>query len=181
MSVEVALRPVQSADIDDEYCSWYLNSDGHLDYFTGSGRSFSRELILKDFNDGIESQRWYYYLITNEDGQKIGNVKIGPFDLRNKTSDLVCLIGNRNYLGKGLACKAISLANQIAFDQHDIRRLHGGMYASNIASIKAYTKAGWVIEATLKGYYWVNNLPQDRVCVACLNPAYFLSTPIPHD
>ncbi len=173
MTTEITLSPVQITDIDDEYCSWFENTDGHLNYYSGSGRTFSRELLVKDFNDGIESQRWYYYLILNEKGQKIGNVKIGPFDLRNKTSDLVCLIGNRSYLGRGLASKAIALANQVAFDQHDIRRLQGGMYASNIPSIKAYTKAGWFIEATMKGFYWVNNQPEDRVCVACLNPRYF--------
>ena len=173
MTTEIALSPVQLTDIDDEYCNWYENNDGHLNYFTGSGRTFSRELLVKDFNDGIASQRWYYYLILNEEGQKIGNVKVGPFDLRNKTSDLVCLIGNRSYLGKGLASKAIVLANQAAFDQHDIRRLQGGMYASNISSIKAYTKAGWFVEATMKGFYWVNSQPEDRVCVACLNPRYF--------
>ena len=173
MTTEITLSPVQITDIDDEYCSWFENTDGHLNYYSGSGRTFSRELLVKDFNDGIESQRWYYYLILNEKGQKIGNVKIGPFDLRNKTSDLVCLIGNRSYLGRGLASKAIALANQVAFDQHDIRRLQSGMYASNIPSIKAYTKAGWFIEATMKGFYWVNNQPEDRVCVACLNPRYF--------
>lgn len=173
MSTEITLKAVQLKDIDDEYCSWYENGDGHLNYFTGSGRIFSRDLLVKDFHDGIESQKWYYYLILDEQGKKIGNVKIGPFDLRNKTSDLVCLIGNRNYLGKGLASKAIALANQIAFEQHDIRRLQGGMYASNVSSIKAYTKAGWFIEATMKGFYWVNNAPEDRICVACLNPRYF--------
>jgi [ribosomal protein S5]-alanine N-acetyltransferase len=175
MNTEVILRPVQLADIDDEYFSWYSNNDGHLDYFTGSGRSFSRELILRDFNDGIQSSRWYYYLITTGDGVKIGNIKIGPCDLRNKTSDLVCLIGNRDYLGRGLSSKAIVLANQIAFSQYDIRRLQSGMYASNIPSIKAYTKAGWFIEATMRGFYWVNEQPEDRVCVACLNPRYFSS------
>jgi ribosomal-protein-alanine N-acetyltransferase len=173
MNTEITLSPVELTDLDDEYCSWYTNDDGHLNYFTGSGRTFSRDLLVKDLNDGIASKRWYYYLIRNEEGRKIGNVKVGPFDLRNKTSDLVCLIGNRSYLGKGLASKAIALANQIAFDQHDIRRLQGGMYASNIASIKAYTKAGWFIEATMKGFYWVNTQSEDRICVACLNPRYF--------
>jgi RimJ/RimL family protein N-acetyltransferase len=170
---EIFLRPLEIIDIDAEYLSWYTNNDGHLNYFTGSGRSFDRETLLKDFQEGIATKRWYYYLIQSQSGEKIGNVKIGPIDTRNKTSDLVCLIGNRNFLGKGLASKAIEKANEIAFEKHDIRRLHGGMYASNIPSIKAYTKAGWIVEATFKGFYWVNGLPEDRVCVACFNPSYF--------
>jgi len=173
----LTLTPLEYEDIDQEYLSWFDNNDGHLDYFTGSGRKFSQEVIVRDFNEGIASGKWFYYLIKSESGEKIGNIKIGPIDQKNKTSDLVCLVGNRKYLGKGIASKAIGLANKIAFEKFDIRRLHGGMYESNIASIKAYTRAGWYIEATLKGYYWVNSKPEDRICVACLNPKYFPSTP----
>lgn len=169
----IILRELLESDIDDEYLSWFTNSDGHLDYFTGSGRTFNREVILNDYRKGLESGSWVYYLIESKEGQKIGNVKIGPIDEKNWTSDLVCLVGNRDFLGKGIAKLAIEKANQIAFDKYGIRRLQGGMYASNIPSIKAYTRAGWFIEATMKGFYWVDGRPEDRVCVACLNPRYF--------
>jgi len=170
---EFTLAPLRAENIDEEYLSWFNNDDGHLDYFSGSGREFTKQVVVTDFHAGIESKRWFYYLITSECGDKIGNVKIGPIDHKNKTSDLVCLIGNRKYLGKGLASRVIAVANQIAFDEYAIRRLHGGMYASNIASIKAYTRAGWYVEATLKGYYLLDSKAEDRVCVACLNPDFF--------
>lgn len=172
-NVKITLIALEKRHIDGEYVSWFDNSDGHLDYFTGSGRIFTREMIIDDFKKGKESGGWLYYLIQDCDGQSIGNIKIGPIDHRNKTSDLVCLIGNRKFLGKGIAVKAISAANKIAFEKYDIRRLHSGIYASNIPSIKAYTKAGWFVEATLKGYYWINGKPEDRICIACLNPKYF--------
>ncbi len=171
--MQIQLRRLEIGDINDEYCSWYENNDGHLNYFTGSGRTFNRTALTKDFEDGMLTGRWFYYLIVNELGVRIGNVKIGPIDQRNKTSDLVCLVGNRNFLGQGIAANAIRIANQIAFDEFDIRRLQGGMYASNVGSIKAYTRAGWVVEATLNGYYWINEKAEDRVCVACFNPKYF--------
>ena len=173
MSVEIRLRALEIGDIDDEYLSWFENQDGHLRYFTGSGRVFTKEMILHDYSHGLESGLWRYFLIEGPEGEKIGNVKIGPMDLKNKTSDLVCLVGNRQFLGQGVARRAIAMANQIAFTTFDIRRLQGGMLAGNVASIKAYTSAGWVIEATQKGYYWVDGESVDRVCVACLNPGYF--------
>lgn len=173
MNTDIKLRSLELADIDDEYLGWFENSDGHLDHFTGSGRVFTREMIVADYHKGLESGLWCYYLIEGVGGEKIGNVKIGPMDLRNKTSDLVCLVGNRQFLGQGIASRAIALANQIAFSTFDIRRLQGGMLAGNIASIKAYTRAGWTVEATLRGFYWVDAESVDRVCVACLNPRYF--------
>lgn len=172
MKTDISLRLLKDNDIDEEYISWFNNSDGHLDFYTGSGRVFDKRTILEDFRLGEESKKWFYYVIESN-AKKIGNVKIGPIDLRNKTSDLVCFIGDRNFLGKGLATKAITLANEIAFNTYDIRRLQGGMYATNIPSIKAYTRAGWIIEATLEGFYWVDDKAVDRVCVACFNPTYF--------
>lgn len=173
MANEISLRRLEIADIDEEYLSWFKNDDGHLNYFTGSGRVFTKEMILNDYNKGLESGGWTYFLIESESGEKIGNVKIGPIDTKNKTSDLVCLVGNRKFLGQGIAKRAIAQANEIAFSEFDIRRLHGGMLAGNIPSIKAYTGAGWFVEATMKGFYWVNGESVDRVCVACLNPKYF--------
>ena len=170
---EISLRPVELNDIDREYCGWYENLDGHLNFFSGSGKQFTKGVIIDDYLTGKKDNEWFYYIIECTSGERIGTVKVGPIDRKNKTSDLVCLIGNRNFLGKGIAPKVISIANKIAFKKHDIRRLHGGMHAQNTQSIKAYTRAGWIVEGILKGYYLVDGNAEDRVCVACFNPAYF--------
>ncbi len=173
--MDASLRPVTLNDIDDEYLSWYSNDDGHLDFFTGSGRAFDRETLVEDFQKGVETGRWFYYVIESPEGERIGTLKIGPIDTRNRTADLVALIGNRKFLGQGLATKAIALGNQLAFAKYDIRRLQSGIFATNIPAIKAYTRAGWVVEATFKGFYLRDGQPVDRVCVACFNPKYFPS------
>ena len=48
MGIEIRLRPLNIDDIDNNYCSWYENIDGHLNYFSGSGKTFNREKLLKD-------------------------------------------------------------------------------------------------------------------------------------
>jgi ribosomal-protein-alanine N-acetyltransferase len=169
----IRLRSLVDADLDEEYCNWYLNDDGHLDYFTGSGRVFGQDVLRAEMAEGLRTRRWYYYVIELLSGNRVGNIKIGPIDLRHQTSDLVCLVGNRSIVGKGIGARAIALGNRVAFEQHGIRRLHSGMYAANVRSIRAYTKAGWFIESTMRGFYMVNGIPMDRVCVACLNPAFF--------
>jgi RimJ/RimL family protein N-acetyltransferase len=174
--MDIRLRPVTREDIDAEYVCWYRNDDGHLDYFTGSGRTFDRDTLVMDFEAGLESGRWFYYIIETDTGERVGTLKIGPIDTRNKTADLVALVGNRKFLGQGLATKAIALGNQLAFDKYDIRRLQSGIFATNIPAIKAYTRAGWVVEATFKGFYLRDGEPVDRVCVACFNPEYFPAT-----
>nr|WP_255613819.1 GNAT family protein [Pseudogemmobacter faecipullorum] len=161
------------SDITDEFVSWHQNSDGHLDFYTGDRRSFSREKLISWIENAEERNTFFYMIMVNQN-IPVGTIKIGPIDMNNKTSDLACLIGNRRYVGKGLASRAITQANHVAFQKYDVRRLQSGMYENNIASIKAYCRAGWFIEAIMKGYYWVDGAPIDRVCVACFNPEYFL-------
>ena len=170
--MEVSIRPIEVTDITDEFVSWHQNVDGHLDYYTGSRRSFSRADLVS-WIEGSEQSSTFFYLILIDNREPVGTIKIGPIDEKNKTSDLVCLIGNRKYVGRGLASRAIVEGNREAFEHHDVRRLQGGMYESNVASIKAYCRADWVIEGRMKGYYWIDGEPMDRVCVACFNPKYF--------
>ncbi len=174
MTGRINLRQAVLEDVDQTWFSWYRNDDHLLDTFTGSRRVFTPEGILADFKEGLNSGRYSYWLIVDEaSGQKIGNVKIGPIDPVNKTSDLVCLIGERAFHGKGLAKQAVRQASQIAFERFDVRRLQSGMYSTNLASIKAYLGGGWQEEGLLKGFYWVDGKAVDRLLVCCLNPKYF--------
>src|SRR5690606_15462529 len=94
--------------------------------------------------------------------EHIGNLKIGNISHRDRISDLVTVIGNKKFWGKGIATEAIQLGNQIAFNALDIRKLSGGMYSGNIGSIKCYTNAGWKIEAILKGHHLKDGKVFDR-------------------
>jgi ribosomal-protein-alanine N-acetyltransferase len=171
--MNVNLRALCLEDIDSEYLKWYENSDKYLKFYTGSQREFCLKDVVDDFQAGVESKKWFYFLIETSEGERAGNIKIGPIDNKNLTSDLVCFIGERKFSGHGLASKAIKQATELAFSKYGIRRLHGGMYADHKASIGAYLKAGWLEEAVMKGYYWVDGKPMDRICVSCLNPKYF--------
>jgi RimJ/RimL family protein N-acetyltransferase len=170
----VFLRDLREEDINEHFAAWFEQPDTLLDFYSASRRHFTRDALLAELGEAQRSQSVFFYAIVDRaSGEVIGNLKLGPIDRHHKTSDLVTLIGNRAYLSKGLAKEAIALANVVAFERHDIRKLYSGMYAANIASIKAYTAAGWVVEGLLKGQYLVDGKAMDRVLVACFNPKYF--------
>jgi [ribosomal protein S5]-alanine N-acetyltransferase len=174
----IFLRELREEDVDERYVSWFEQPDALLDFYSGSGRSFTRHSLLAELKDALLGRTVFFYAIVHRaSGQVIGNVKLGPINKRHKTSDLATLIGDRAYLRKGLGAEAVALGNAVAFGQHDIRKLFSGMYAANIASIKAYAAAGWTIEGTLKGQYLVDGKAMDRVLMACFNPKYFPDTP----
>ena len=125
--------------------------------------------------------RWRHHQNTiinpiKENNECIGTVQIGPINKIHKISDLVVLIGNTKYHGKGLAIEAIKIGNAIAFETHNLRLLYGGMHRDNIGSVKAYLRANWIIEGILRDHYIVNGESQDRILVACFNPSIFNET-----
>jgi ribosomal-protein-alanine N-acetyltransferase len=167
------LKEISISDIDDTVMAWF-DDDELMKFYTSSKNKITKEKLLSSIEEGKKAGNLYTYGIYINDIHKlIGTIKIGPIHLIHRTSDLVALIGDRNYLGKGLSVDAIGLGNQLAFEKFNIRKLYGGMYESNIASIKAYTRAGWLIEGRLKGFYVVDNKNEDRILVGCFNPKYF--------
>lgn len=169
----IYLREISLEDLTDNVMLWF-DDEELMKYYTNSGNKITREGLLNSINQGKEKQDNFTYGIfdlTND--TMLGTVKIGPINKKQKISDLVTLIGDRNYLGKGLSTEIIRLGNQVAFKKHDIRKLYGGMYMSNVPSIKAYTKADWLVEGRLKGFYWNEGVNEDRLLVTCLNPKYF--------
>lgn len=172
-SERLFIELLKPENVDDRMLAWHQDTDS-MQFYTGSGRLFTRADIERHIADGLGSKSYFLYGIhTRDTDLRIGTVKIGPIDWKNRISDLVALIGDRAFLGKGLATDAIRLAGSVAFEAYDIRKLFGGMYASNIGSIRAYSKAGWEIEGRLKGHYLNNGQQEDRVLVGCFNPKYF--------
>jgi ribosomal-protein-alanine N-acetyltransferase len=167
------LRKIEAKDITDRVMSWF-DDEELMKFYTSSKNKITREKLLFSIEDGQKNGNLFTYgIFTIETNELIGTLKLGPIHFVHRTSDLVVLIGDRNYLGKGLSAEAIRLGNQLAFEEFDLRKLYGGMYASNIPSIKAYTRAGWLIEGRLKGFYEVDGKNEDRILVGCFNPNYF--------
>jgi RimJ/RimL family protein N-acetyltransferase len=167
------LREINMSDITDTVINWFGDEE-LMRFYTSSKNKITKENLLKSIEDGKNNGNLFTYgIFINDTNALIGTIKLGPINFIHKTSDLATLIGDRNYLGKGLSVDAICLGNQLAFDKFDIRKLYGGMYESNIASIKAYTRAGWLVEGRLKGFYLVDNKNEDRILVGCFNPKYF--------
>ena len=167
----VFLRELIEDDVTDRYLAWFM--DPQVTKYL-EAKNLTRKEVIAYIRAGKETGTYYMYAICLiESGLHIGNLKLGPIDRKHMFSDLVTVIGDKNYWGRGLAAEAIVLGNKMAFLQYNIRKLCGGMYSNNIRSIKTYIKAGWVIEAVLQGQYILDGKVMDRVCVACFNPRFF--------
>lgn len=167
------LKKIGKSDITNDVMNWFSDLD-LMKYYSNSQKRITKEILIDAIESGAKKgDNFTYGIFENGTNLLIGTVKIGPINFVHRTSDLVTLIGNRDYLGKGLSVEAISLGSELAFKEFDLRKLYGGMYISNIPSIKAYCRAGWIVEGRLKGFYLVDGKNEDRLLVACFNPKYF--------
>lgn len=169
----VHLKEITSSDLTDRVMSWFEDKE-LMKFYTNSMNKITKDELLKSIEEGKRIGNQYSFgIYHNVDKCLIGTIKLGPINKNHLTSDLATLIGDRNYIGKGFAVDAILLGNELAFSHFNLRKLFGGMYLSNLSSIKAYTRAGWLIEGRLKGQYFIDGIKEDRLLVACFNPKYF--------
>ena len=175
-SERIYLRPLSTDDVDERYLSWLR--DGQVKaYLEVDGNTLQLEDIRQYILEGPRTGAYHMYAIcTVDEDLHIGNVKIGPIQQGHGIADLPVIIGDKSYWRKGLAEEAIRLGNQVAFEVFDIRKLHGQIYRANIGSIKAYCRAGWIIEGVVRGRYLVDGEPMDQVIVSCNNPKFLPST-----
>lgn len=171
----IYLRKIEIADITDSVMEWFKDKE-LMEFYTNSDKTISEDSLVKSIKE--KANVITFGIFTNDKSTLIGTIKLGPINFTHRISDLVILIGNRNYLGRGLAVESLKLGNELAFEEYDIRKLYGGMFESHIASIKAYTRADWLIEGKLKGFYFKDDKNEDRILVSCFNPEYFSQSEI---
>ena len=164
----VLLKP---SDVKDEWQKWFDSE--HTPYYTRGGRRIELEELRRSIQNGIDAGDTFTYGIKDLRSEKIiGTAKLGPIDEVHGLADLAVLIGDKDYLGKGLATRLIKTASELAFERHSVRKLHSGILEHNVPSIKAYTRAGWIVEGILSKHYINNGKLQDWLIISKFNPLF---------
>jgi RimJ/RimL family protein N-acetyltransferase len=167
----VRLRPLEADDITEDYVAWFR--DVQVTHYLDS-TGFSKADALEYLETGRATRSHFMHAIVDKaSGLHIGNIKLGPINWRHGLSDLVTVIGRREFWGQGYATDAIRAGNRMAFQEYGFRKLSGGIAEGNEGSLKAYMRAGWVVEGRLKGHHLIGGVPRDRIMVSCFNPAFF--------
>lgn len=169
MADAVFLRPLTADDIGETYLGWFRDPEvtRYLE-----ARDITRDDALEHLEWGLRTGLRHMFAICDAaGGRHIGNLKIGDIRPSHGLSDLVTVIGDRAYWGRGLATQAVRQGIALAFGRYGLRKLSAGMYAGNLGSLRAYTRAGFVVEAVEHAHLVLDGRPADRIAVACFNPA----------
>lgn len=167
----VYLRAMTEEDVTDRYIDWFRDSMV-IEFLDSS--YFEKKDTIEYLRYGFQTKSYFMHaIIDRATGIHIGNLKLGPINWKHRFSDLITVIGDRNYWGKGFATEAIRAGIVLAFETYDLRKLSAGISADNVGSLKAYTRAGFQVEGRLKGQFLIGGTVQDRIEIGCFNPKYF--------
>lgn len=113
--------------------------------------SFSTESIpwdghVKWFEAKLLDPHCHFYIVLDEAGSALGNVR---FDVQQGEAE-VSVAMSGEFRGRGYGGEAIRLASVELFRKEPITRIHAHIRESNLASIRAFSKAGYTKTGVLE-------------------------------
>jgi RimJ/RimL family protein N-acetyltransferase len=143
----IRLRPLEKRDIELKV-KWY--NDPRV----------NKTLILNEKLDLAKSLEWFDkaknddsrrdFIIETKDGEPVGLTGLLGIDRIHGTAECFCVIGEKEFWGKGIGTQVHSLLIQWAFDELNLHKIWAVVYTNNAAVLKLVKKLGFEIEGTLR-------------------------------
>lgn len=96
---------------------------------------------------GREDCRYFAIL---EGTAHVGNVWLWAIDARHRKAEIRIVIGDAAVRGRGVGTSAIDLVSRHAFEQLGLHRVYAYVLALNPRARRAFEKAGFALEGTLR-------------------------------
>jgi ribosomal-protein-alanine N-acetyltransferase len=155
------LRCLQDDDVTPRYVAW-LN-DPAVNRFLEV--RFARQTIesTRDFVRAVNASRDTLLLgiFVDEGRRHVGNIKIGPVNTHHRRADIGLVVGEAGEWGKGYATEAIWMIAEHGFRAMGLQKITAGCYGDNTGSLRAFEKAGFVLEARLPQHWQAADGVQD--------------------
>ena len=160
---KISLFVLKPDHVTEDYVSW-LNDPQVNQYLESRFVTHTIE-STRTFVEGVlaSPNNLFFGIRSHVLGKHVGNIKLGPIDQHHGTGEIGILIGDKEAWGKGIASLTIIMMLEIARSQLLLRKLTAGCYASNVGSLRAFEKAGFMVEAVLKQQCLLNGKPEDVI------------------
>ena len=105
--------------------------------------------------------------VVDVDGRAVGSVSLFGFDPLARHAEVgIGLVPEAR--GRGVGTAALLQVVGFAFTRRNLRRVHLQAIASNTGGLRAYEKAGFVVEGRLREHAWVRGGYEDIVLMGVL-------------
>ncbi len=145
----VELKILKASDYSDNYLSW-MNDKDVVKYSENRFKSFSKKGQINYINSFIDNKKNFLYGIFFKK-KHIGNIVLGP--IKNKTSEITYMIGDKNYWGMGIGSFVIHLIINKAKHEHKLSKLSAGCASKNFASARILLKNNFKLDKIVKNHF----------------------------
>ena len=105
--------------------------------------------------------------VVEVDGAAVGTASLFGFDMYARHAEAGINLA-ADARGRGIGTEAIRQLVVFGFERRNLRRIHLQAIASNSAALRAYEKAGFIVEGRLREHAWVRGGYEDIVLMAIL-------------
>ena len=147
----VFLRPMEAADAP-LYQQWRADADVAL--LAGFSEPLSLAAVERRVGDRSPDDTHAYLICLLNDGRPIGEAALFEHDRINGSAELGIFIGERSEWGKGYGTDAVEAIVAFGFEAQRLERVWLNVWTENPRAQRAYEKAGFVHEGTLRHDRW---------------------------
>lgn len=140
------LRPFALSDVGPDYLAW-MNDPLVTRHLESRFQTWDIDSLTAWARGALADPNSHLLAIVHlADGRHAGNLKIGPVRRPHRVAEVGVVVGRRELWGRGIGSRALRLAATHAHRALGLHKLTAGCYADNLASIRAFEKAGFVRE-----------------------------------
>lgn len=99
----------------------------------------------------------YFAVEAVETGEHVGNVWLWEIDWRHRRAELRIVLGDPTLAGRGFGTESIDLLARFAFERLNLHKLVAYVLGVNPRARRAFEKAAFELEGTLKADRWVDD------------------------
>ena len=144
MNNKIFLRNLNLKDINKNYLSWFKNIEVQK-YIIGSSKIKSVSELKNYFLEKKKNNSVLFLAILNSNRKHIGNIKFEPKSSNKKKIYMGILIGDKNYINKGLSKMIFQKSVNKFMKKFNTRKYYANVHNKNKIAVKAYLKNNFKI------------------------------------
>jgi diamine N-acetyltransferase len=158
---KVYLRPPERDDVP-LFVGWFSDADVLRHLMMRAPMSVAMEEAWFERMLTAEGKTDYHFVICLlTDGRPIGTVGLNDIHERSGHAEFGIAIGEKEEWGKGYGTDALNAICDFGFGELRLERIELHVYAENERGRRAYVKAGFVHEGTLRRAHFARGQHQD--------------------
>lgn len=164
----INLRAVEKADLPKIF-QWHNDAEV-MQYWGRRGNSVSLGEVENWYQELIKRRddRETYWMIETKQGVTIGRIFYRGLQQKDRQAEVVIMIGEKAYWGKGYGTDAMMTFLDYMFSQRNMHRIWLTVFAFNQRAIKSYQKCGFKLEGTAREDAFFDGRWQDHLHLGIL-------------